>query len=69
MPIINLMLFNNGGHMKLRSGKKFFKDTPFIILSVSSLVVVVTCAFYGFKISGIGGAVFGALVGMTICGC
>jgi hypothetical protein len=69
MPITILMLFIKGGHMKLRSDKKFFKDTPFIVLSVSTLIVVVTCTYYGFQISGIGGAACGAFVGLTICGC
>lgn len=61
--------FDIGGYMKLRSDKKFFKKTPFIILSISGLIVVAACAHYGFKISGIGGAVVGAFVGLTICGC
>jgi hypothetical protein len=55
--------------MKLRLDKSFFKDTPFIVLSVSTLIVVVTCTHYGFQISGIGGAACGAFVGLTICGC
>jgi hypothetical protein len=61
--------FYKGGHMKLRLDKKFFKDTPFIVLSVSTLIVVVTCTYYGFQIGGIGGAACGAFVGLTICGC
>ena len=55
--------------MKLRSDKKFFKRSPFIILFVSGLIVVAACAYSGFKISGIGGAAFGALLGLTICLC
>jgi hypothetical protein len=55
--------------MKLRSDKKFFRKTPFIVLSISGLMVIISCAYYGFKISGIGGAAFGAFVGLTICGC
>jgi hypothetical protein len=55
--------------MKLRSDKKFFNQTPFIVLSVCGLIVVAACAYSGFKINGIGGAAFGAFVGLTICGC
>jgi hypothetical protein len=55
--------------MKLRSDKKFFRKTPFIVLSVTGLVVIVSCAYYGFKISGVGGALFGAFVGLTVCKC
>ena len=55
--------------MKLRSDRKFYKKTPFIALSISGLMVIISCAYYGFKISGLGGAVFGAFVGLTICGC
>ena len=55
--------------MESRSDKKFFKQTPFIVLALSGLVVVVSCAYYGFKISGIGGGVFGAFIGLTICHC
>jgi hypothetical protein len=55
--------------MKLRSDKKFFKETSFIVLSVSALIVVAACAYYGFKISGVGGATCGAFVGLTICQC
>jgi len=55
--------------MKFWPDKKFFKDTPFIVLAVSTLIVVVTCTYYGFQISGIGGAAFGAFFGMTISGC
>jgi hypothetical protein len=55
--------------MKLRSDEKFFKQTPFIVLSISGLIVVATCAYSGFEISGIGGAAFGAFVGLTICVC
>ena len=55
--------------MKLRSDKKFFRKTPFVVLSISGLIVVVTCAYYGFKISGTGGALFGAFFGLTVCGC
>jgi len=64
-----LNAIEKGGHMKLRSDKKFFKETSFIVLSVSALIVVATCAYSGFKISGIGGAAFGAFVGLTICAC
>ena len=69
MPIINLMLYTMGGHMELRSDKKFFKKTPFIVSSISGLIVIAACAYYGFKISGLGGAAVGAFVGLTICGC
>ncbi len=55
--------------MKLMSDKKFFKKAPLIVLSISGLIVVAICANYGFNISGIGGAVLGAFVGLTICGC
>ena len=55
--------------MKLRSDKKFFKETSFILLSITALILIVTCAYYGFKISGIGGAAFGAFVGLTISSC
>jgi hypothetical protein len=55
--------------MKLMSDKKFFKKAPFIVLSISGLIVVAICANYGFNISGIGGAALGAFVGLTICGC
>jgi hypothetical protein len=58
-----------GGLMELRSDKKFFKQTPLLILSLSSLLVIGTCAYYGFRISGFGGATFGAFLGMTICLC
>ena len=55
--------------MKLRSDKKFFRKTPFMVLSTSGLVVIISCAYCGFKISGIGGAAFGAFIGLTICAC
>jgi len=55
--------------MKLRSDKKFFKQPSFIVLSISGLIVVATCAYSGFNISGIGGAAFGVFFGLTICGC
>jgi hypothetical protein len=55
--------------MKLRSDKKFFRKTPFMVWSISGLVVITTCAYCGFKISGIGGAAIGAFVGLTICAC
>jgi hypothetical protein len=32
-------------------------------------LVVATFAYFGFRVSGIGGATFGAFVGMTICLC
>lgn len=60
---------NGGGNMKLRSDKKFFRETSFIVISVSALIVVAACAYYGFNISGIGGAAFGAFVGLAISGC
>jgi hypothetical protein len=63
------MLFYNGGHMETSSNKKFFKRTPFIVLFVSGLVVVASCAYYGFKLSGLGGGAFGAFIGLTICLC
>ena len=65
----NLNAIETGGNMKLRSDKKFFRQTSFIVLSVSALIVVATCAYYGFNISGIGGGAFGAFVGLTISGC
>ena len=55
--------------MELRSDKKFFKRTPIIVLAATGLIVVVSCAYYGFKINGIGGGVFGAFIGLTICLC
>jgi hypothetical protein len=57
--------------MQLRSDKKFFRrrSTSFIFLSFSGLIVIITCAYYGFKVSGTGGALFGAFFGLTICGC
>ena len=55
--------------MELRSDKKFFKKTPLLILSLSSLLVVTTFAYYGFRVSGIAGAAFGAFMGITICLC
>jgi len=61
--------FENRGHMKLRSDKKFFKHTQFVVLSISGLIVVAACAYSGFNISGIGGAAFGVFFGLTICGC
>jgi len=64
----NLNAIENGENMKLRSDKKFFRNTSFV-LCVSALIVVATCAYYGFSISGIGGAAFGAFVGLTISGC
>jgi hypothetical protein len=51
------------------SEKKFYQKTSFIVLAVSAFLVVVTCAYSGFKISGLSGAAFGALVGLTISGC
>jgi len=71
MPIFNLILPITGGDMQLRSDKKFFRrcSASLILLSFSGLIVIVTCAYYGFKISGTGGALFGAFFGMTICGC
>ena len=58
-----------GGDMKLKSEKKSYFSAPFIVLSLSGLVMVVGCAYYGFKISGTGGALFGAFIGLTIYGC
>ena len=58
-----------GRHMELRSEEKYFKRTPFVVLAVSGLIVVASCAYYGFKISGVGGGVFGAVIGLTICTC
>jgi hypothetical protein len=55
--------------MKLKSDKKLFKETSFIVLSISATIVVLTCAFNGYLISGLGGAAFGAFVGLTISGC
>ncbi|MDJ0816836.1 MAG: hypothetical protein QNJ58_11565 [Desulfobacterales bacterium] len=55
--------------MELRSDKKFFKQTPLLILSLSSILVIGTCAYFGFRISGIGGAAFGAFMGTIICLC
>jgi len=55
--------------MELRSDKKFFKHTQFVVLSISGLIVVAACAYSGFNISGIGGAAFGVFFGLTICGC
>jgi hypothetical protein len=55
--------------METRTDRKFFKRAPLIVLAGSGLVVVVSCAYYGFKINGIGGGVFGALIGLTICLC
>jgi hypothetical protein len=55
--------------MKSRSDKKFYQKTSFIVLSLSGLIVVVACAYSGFKVSGIAGAAFGAFVGLTISGC
>jgi len=55
--------------MKLKSEKKSFCSVPFIVLSLSGLVMVAACAYYGFKISGTGGALFGTFIGLTIYGC
>ena len=57
--------------MQLRSDKKFFRrrSASFLFLSFSGLILIVTCAYYGFKISGTGGALFGAIFGLTICVC
>jgi len=57
--------------MQLDSDKKFFRrrSASFIFLSFSGLIVVAACAYYGFKISGAGGAIFGVFFGLTICGC
>jgi hypothetical protein len=55
--------------MNSMSDKKFYKKTSFIVLSVSGFFVVAACAYGGFNISGISGAVFGAFVGLTISGC
>jgi hypothetical protein len=68
MPIINLMLLK-GGDMDQTSDKKFYQKTSFIVLAVSAFFVVATCAYSGFNISGLSGAVFGAFVGLTISGC
>lgn len=67
MPILNLIRIGNGGHMELRSDKKFFKRTSNLILIISSVIVIATCAYYGFKISGISGAGVGASIGLVIC--
>jgi hypothetical protein len=64
-----MYFYRGGGYMKLRSDKKFFRQTPFIVLSVCGLILVAVCAYSGFKINGIGGAAFGAFVGLTIWGC
>ena len=58
-----------GVAMRLKSEKKSLFSVPFIVLSVSGLVMVVACAYFGFKISGTGGALFGAFIGLTIYGC
>jgi len=55
--------------MRLKSEKKSFWSVPFIVLSLSGLVMIAGCAYYGFKISGAGGALFGAFIGLTIYGC
>jgi hypothetical protein len=55
--------------MELESDKKFFRRPPFVVLSISGLAVIVACAYYGFRISGIGGALFGTFVGLAICVC
>jgi hypothetical protein len=55
--------------MRLKSEKKSYCSVPFVVLSLSGLVMVLGCAYYGFKISGTGGALFGALIGLTIYGC
>ena len=58
-----------GAHMELRSDEKSFKQTPFVVLAVSGLILVASCAYYGFKVSGIVGGVVGAIIGLTICLC
>lgn len=55
--------------MDSKPDKKFYQNTSFIILSAAAFLVVATCAYSGFNISGIGGAAFGAAVGLTISGC
>jgi hypothetical protein len=55
--------------MESRSGKKFFKQTPFIVNAVTGLIMVATCAYYGFKINGLSGGAIGAIIGLTICLC
>ena len=58
---------NKGGHMNSIPDKKFYKQTSFIVLTVSAFLVVATCAYSGFNISGISGAAFGAFVGPQCC--
>ena len=55
--------------MRSTLDKKRSKRTPFVILSVSGVIVVATCVFSGYQISGIGGALCGVFVGLTIYGC
>ena len=55
--------------MKLKSENKSYFSASFVVLSLSGLVMVVACAYYGFKVSGTGGALFGAFIGVTIYGC
>jgi hypothetical protein len=62
-------LFDNGEIMKFRLENKFFKNKPFLLLLVPGLVMVAACAYYGYKVSGIGGALFGAFIGLTLCSC
>jgi hypothetical protein len=64
-----LIDFDNGELMEFRLDNKFFKNKPFLLLSIPGLVMVATCAYFGYKVSGIGGALFGAFIGLTLCGC
>jgi len=51
------------------SDKKFYQKTSFIVLAVAAFFVVAACAYSGFNISGVSGAVVGVFVGLTISGC
>jgi hypothetical protein len=67
--LLSLKVDSLRGNMKLKSEKKSYFSVSFVVLSLSGLVMVLGCAYYGFKISGTGGALFGALIGLTIYGC
>jgi len=55
--------------MHIKTEREIQKKKPITVLTVTGFMVVISCAYCGFKIGGSGGAALGVFVGLTICGC
>jgi hypothetical protein len=55
--------------MHIKTESEIQKKKPFTVLTVTGFMVVISCAYFGFKVGGAGGAALGAFVGATICWC